>query len=619
MKRLSPCYATIAVAALAIAVIAAPARLSATACVASPTTLCISDQPGDNRFQLQMSWATSQNGGESGTANAIPLSTLGVAEGGLFWFSSANNPEMLVKVLNGCSVNSEHWVFASAGTNVGFTLTVTDTSNGLVKTYPNADRHAAAPIQDTGAFSCSSCTPPNATITAAPNVCSGSTGNVAAVPSAPGASYSWGITNGSITAGAGTSQITYSAGVSGTVSLTVSVTANNCIATGETAVTIGNITPPSEITFDCTPGAPGCDQISIAGDPVNTSAPSGFYGNLDPSLRWDPNGGNRLYMTYSFPRVITGTATPVIEIHLAASDDGGSTWNFLTNLWPSVQQADGNYTSHEVSNLAAQDLSGVTTWYGTSHYYEVTPGGPLYGSVSTPSSYYVLSSSSDPTRLGSAPDDTIHLNGGGTTSAYSSPSYPNLSTLAGDPSCTVWREPAIMVQGDVLYFVAQCSVASGAFSYYGVFAARTEGKMSTWSWKYLGKLFESQDAAQVLPSAKSPLFTELDLTQKPDGSIIAIMSAMDQSTQQKYGSRTADVATLGNYDAGFPPQMARDCSGKLLVTGQFTASDLNTLPNLGPGASCYEAAAPNLGLLIVRRDMKPNVHGFVFRTNKAPD
>jgi uncharacterized metal-binding protein len=59
---------------------------------------------------------------------------------------------MLVKVLDGCAVNGGKWVFASAGTNVGLTMTVTDTTTGAQKIYQNADLNPAQPIQDTSAF-----------------------------------------------------------------------------------------------------------------------------------------------------------------------------------------------------------------------------------------------------------------------------------------------------------------------------------------------------------------------------------------------------------------------------------------------------------------------------------
>ena len=101
-----------------------------------------------------MTFATSQAGGVSGEARAIPLEGLGVSAGGLFWFFGQENPEMLVKVLDGCGVNGNYWVFYSAGTNVGFTVTVDDTATGRRRTYDNEDRTAAPPVQDTAAFSC---------------------------------------------------------------------------------------------------------------------------------------------------------------------------------------------------------------------------------------------------------------------------------------------------------------------------------------------------------------------------------------------------------------------------------------------------------------------------------
>lgn len=116
-------------------------------CVANATTLCVG-----NRFKVQVDWFTSQAGGLSGTATAVSAASLGFSAGGIFWFFDATNPEMLVKVLNGCATNNRYWVFETAGTNVGFIMTVTDTSNGTVRTYSNPDLTLASPIQDTLAF-----------------------------------------------------------------------------------------------------------------------------------------------------------------------------------------------------------------------------------------------------------------------------------------------------------------------------------------------------------------------------------------------------------------------------------------------------------------------------------
>jgi FG-GAP repeat len=120
-------------------------------CRASDTTLCLDDQPGDQRWQIGATFATGASGGP---AHTIELAGLGVAHGGLFWFFDGTNPEVLLKVLDGCAVNQHFWVFSSATTNVGFTVTVTDTRGGRAKVYTNQNGTAAKPIQDTGAFAC---------------------------------------------------------------------------------------------------------------------------------------------------------------------------------------------------------------------------------------------------------------------------------------------------------------------------------------------------------------------------------------------------------------------------------------------------------------------------------
>ncbi len=79
---------------------------------------------------------------------------------------------------------------------------------------------------------------PSAVISAPASVCGGSTANAASVPDAGlGATYSWGITNGTITAGAGTRSIAFTAGATGSVGLSVTVTdANACAANGSASI-----------------------------------------------------------------------------------------------------------------------------------------------------------------------------------------------------------------------------------------------------------------------------------------------------------------------------------------------------------------------------------------------
>jgi hypothetical protein len=68
--------------------------------------------------------------------------------------------------------------------------------------------------------------PATPVITAPAGTVAGTTGLTASVVLHAGSSYSWGITNGTVTAGTGTNQITFTAGTAGTP-LTLSVTETN--------------------------------------------------------------------------------------------------------------------------------------------------------------------------------------------------------------------------------------------------------------------------------------------------------------------------------------------------------------------------------------------------------
>lgn len=113
-----------------------------TACVAGETRLCL----GGGRFQVDVEWTTRN--GASGAGHAVPLST----DTGYFWFFDGGNVEMVLKVLDGCTVNNRYWVFAGGLTDVRVRITVTDTLRGVTKSYANPQGTAFRPIQDTSAF-----------------------------------------------------------------------------------------------------------------------------------------------------------------------------------------------------------------------------------------------------------------------------------------------------------------------------------------------------------------------------------------------------------------------------------------------------------------------------------
>jgi hypothetical protein len=111
-------------------------------CKVGTGTLCLDN----DRFQVQATSVDSTGTSTEGTAKP-----LGDPTSGLFFFSQSNT-DILLKVLNACSLNDRYWVFSAATTSVEFTLTVTDTQRNAVKTYSNPQGKPFAPIQDTQAF-----------------------------------------------------------------------------------------------------------------------------------------------------------------------------------------------------------------------------------------------------------------------------------------------------------------------------------------------------------------------------------------------------------------------------------------------------------------------------------
>ena len=112
-------------------------------CQADDLTLCLNG----GRFRVEVTWRDFAD--VSGPGQVVPAST---DDSGLLWFFSANNWEMLVKVIDGCDFNQRVWVFAAAITNVEYRLRVTDSVTGEVKEYFNPLGQSAVATTDTNAF-----------------------------------------------------------------------------------------------------------------------------------------------------------------------------------------------------------------------------------------------------------------------------------------------------------------------------------------------------------------------------------------------------------------------------------------------------------------------------------
>ncbi len=83
------------------------------------------------------------------------VAAAGPEAGAAFTFFDETNPEIFLKVLDGCGVNAHWWVFVSALTDVAFDLEIFDGGAGELWTTSHAGGTLAAPISDIEAFPCS--------------------------------------------------------------------------------------------------------------------------------------------------------------------------------------------------------------------------------------------------------------------------------------------------------------------------------------------------------------------------------------------------------------------------------------------------------------------------------
>ncbi len=117
--------------------------ITAGVCGQDPTLLCADD----NRFQIKAKFSQACSSGNGDSAAGVQ----DTAAGGFLWCFDPGNPEIFAKVLDACTpaTGNTYWVFLSGLTNVGVTITVTDTKTGKFKTYSNPSGTNFQPIFDT--------------------------------------------------------------------------------------------------------------------------------------------------------------------------------------------------------------------------------------------------------------------------------------------------------------------------------------------------------------------------------------------------------------------------------------------------------------------------------------
>lgn len=121
-------------------------------CVRDSDTACLQN----DRFEVNVTW-NNNDGNGVGQIMSFGGHRAEGAESAFYFFQSATNFEMGIKVLNACipAFANKFWVFISGLTDQGWQVTIRDTQTGAIKTYSNARGHLSTTFADTSAFNCS--------------------------------------------------------------------------------------------------------------------------------------------------------------------------------------------------------------------------------------------------------------------------------------------------------------------------------------------------------------------------------------------------------------------------------------------------------------------------------
>ena len=252
--------------------------------------------------------------------------------------------------------------------------TITSATNIQTITYTaGASGVVGLTLTVTNASACSATNTANVTINANPSapaitpspaqVCASSTGNTASGP-AGAATYAWSIVNGTITSATNIQTITYTAGASGTVGLTLTVTnASGCSATNSGNVTIN--ANPSAPTITPTPSS------VCASSAGNTAAgPAGAA-----SYAWSITNGTITsaanLQTVTYTAGASGTVGLTLTVTNASGCSATNNANVTINanpatptITPTPAQVCGNSTGNAASGPAG----------ATSYAWSITNG-----------------------------------------------------------------------------------------------------------------------------------------------------------------------------------------------------------------------------------------------------
>ena len=129
-----------------------PAKLRLVSTTDGPTTPCDESSAlclANGRFEATVQWHPSTPGGDLESKRVQPSET---PNSGLFASTADGNPQLLLDVLDRCSVNGHYWLSLAAVTDQEFIVRVRDTQTGRTRVYLNTAGSTPASLRDVEAF-----------------------------------------------------------------------------------------------------------------------------------------------------------------------------------------------------------------------------------------------------------------------------------------------------------------------------------------------------------------------------------------------------------------------------------------------------------------------------------
>jgi plastocyanin len=130
----------------AVSNIAAGATDGAMAPCDDANALCLDG----GRFEASVEWHRPSAADDGTRRMMLPEAS----RSGLFSSSRSSDPQLLVNMVDGCTVNGHHWLYFAAVTDVEHTVKVRDTLTGRTWARFNPAGSVSAPVRDVEAFSC---------------------------------------------------------------------------------------------------------------------------------------------------------------------------------------------------------------------------------------------------------------------------------------------------------------------------------------------------------------------------------------------------------------------------------------------------------------------------------